>query len=271
MTDGASDRRPPELSPAWRRACLAAALVAFVVAMVPPLSGAARRIEYVQALQFSLLAMVVPALATAGAPWRRLRLEGSDTTDPPLRAVDRLAQCRRRHRELSRSLGFIAVDVAAIIAWHTPVAVASVARHIWLVPIEAVTLLVFGVGLWLELVQSPPLTPRSGHLRRAVLAALVMWGLWILAYVSGMSNHDFYPNFHHAPGDLSAAADQQIASAVLWLVSAVTFMPVIFWNALMWLKTEDDPDTELIGLLRAERRRGTPPLAGNGDGGIAAK
>ena len=271
MSDGASEGRPPTLSSTLRRACLAGALVAFVVALVPPLSGAARRIEYAQAFQFSLLAVVVPALATAGAPWRQLRLACHGTADHPFRGFDLLAQGRRRHRELSRTLGFIAVDVAAIIAWHTPVAVASVARHVWLGPIEAVTLLVFGVGLWLELVQSPPLTPRSGHLRRAVLGALVMWALWILAYVTGMSNHDFYPNFHHAAGDLSAAADQQIASAVLWLVSAVTFVPVIFWNALMWLKTEDDPDAELIGLLRAERRRGTPPLAGGGDGGMPAR
>ena len=242
------------------------ALVVLVVALVPPLSGAARRTEYAQALQFSLLAIVVPALVTAGAPWRRLRLAGRGAPDPPLRAVDRLAEHRRRHRELPRSLAFIAVDVAVIIAWHTPAGVAAVARHGWLRPVEAVTLLVFGVGLWLELVRSPPLAPRSGHLRRAVLAALVTWALWILAYVAGMSNHEFYPNFHHDPGGLSAAADQQIASAVLWLVSALTFVPVIFWNALMWLKTEDDPDTELMDLLRAERRRGTPPLTGGGDG-----
>ena len=95
-----------------------------------------------------------------------------------------------------------------------------------------------------------------------MLAAFVMWAFWILAYVVGLSNHDFYRNFHHVAGGLSAAADQQIASAVLWFVAAVTFVPVIFWNALMWLKTEEDPDAELLALARAERRRGTPPAAG---------
>ena len=49
-------------------------------------------------------------------------------------------------------------------------------------------------------------------------------------------------------GGLSAAADQQIASAVLWFVAAAAFVPVIFWNALMWLKTDEDPDTELLAL-----------------------
>jgi len=36
-------------------------------------------------------------------------------------------------------------------------------------------------------------------------------------------------------------------------------MPVIFWNALLVAEDEDDPDTELIALLRAERRRGHAP------------
>ena len=46
-----------------------------------------------------------------------------------------------------------------------------------------------------------------------------MWMFWILAYIMGLSNHTFYPNFHHATGGLSAAADQQIASALFWFVA----------------------------------------------------
>ena len=136
------------------------------------------------------------------------------------------------------------------------------------ISLEGTSLLVFGLGLWLELATSPPLVPRSGYLRRAVLAAFVMWAFWVLAYVVGLSNHDFYRNFHHAGGGLSAAADQQIASAVLWFFAAVAFVPVIFWNALLWLKTDEDPDTELLALARAERRRRMPPARG-GRGGPA--
>ena len=118
------------------------------------------------------------------------------------------------------------------------------------------------MALWLELIPSPPLMPRSGHLRRAVLGAIVMWVLWILAYVTGLSNHGFYPNFSHVPGGLSAAADQQIASAILWFVAAVSFVPVIFWNAVMWLRTEDDPDTELLALLRGRAATGSTATLG---------
>ena len=261
MISGAATARPPEHAARWRFCCLLGAVAVTFVVLVPPLSRAARDSQYGAALQFSVLAIVLPALVTVGAPWRLLGLARSDSADGPLRIVDRMADRRRRHRELPWSLTLIACDLCVVVAWHTPGAVSAVAHHGWLVPLEELTLLVFGLGLWLELATSPPLVPRSGYLRRAVLAAFVMWAFWILAYVTGLSNHDFYRNFHHVGGGLSAAADQQIAAAVLWFFAAAGFVPVIFWNALLWLKTDEDPDTELLAVTRAERRRGMPPVS----------
>ncbi len=265
MTDGAAGGRPLGDAAPWRPWCLLVALLAALFALVPPLFTVARHADYAAALQLALLAIVVPGLVAAGAPWQRLGLAVGSSTGGRARWADRLADGRRRHRELPRSLAFIGCDLLAVVVWHSPRAVQAVGRSGWPVLLEALTLLVFGVGLWLELVHSPPLAPRSGHFRRAVLAAVVMWVFWILAYILGMSQHDFYSNFSHAAGGLSQAADQQIAAALSWFVAAVAFIPVVFWNAVMWLKTEDDPDTELMALLRAERRRGTPPLTG-GDG-----
>jgi cytochrome c oxidase assembly factor CtaG len=236
-----------------------AAVVVAVLALVPPLATEARRTEYAAALQFSLFAITIPALVALGAPWRLLGLARTDAGERP-RLTDRLADRRRRHRELPWSLAFLAADLGVAIAWHAPGPVSTLGSHGWLAPIEGVALLGFGLGLWLELVSSPPLEPRSGHLRRVVLAAFSMWAFWILAYVTGLSNHGFYHNFHHTGGGLSAAADQQISSVVLWFVAAAAFIPVIFWNALTWLQSEEDPDTELQTLARAERRRGTAPF-----------
>ena len=260
MTGRPARVRPLEQATRGRVWYLLAAVIVAIVVLLPPLSATAGHAEYGEALQFSLLAIVVPALVAVGAPWRLLRLSGNDSFDGPRGIVDRVADRRRRHRELVWSLVFIASDLGVVVAWHAPGAVAAVAEHGWLVPLEGASLVAFGLGLWLELVTSPPLAPRSGYLRRAVLAAFVMWAFWILAYVVGLSNHDFYRNFHHADGGLSSAADQQIASAVLWFVAASSFVPVIFWNALMWLKTDEDPDTELLALTRAERRRAMPPV-----------
>jgi cytochrome c oxidase assembly factor CtaG len=243
--------------------------VVAVLALLPPLSTAARRDDFAAVLQFSLFAIVVPALVALGAPWRQLGLSAGVASGAPPRIMDRIADRRNRHRELPWSVAFVGCDLGAAIAWHAPGVVATVTRQSWLVVVEAASLLVFGLGLWLELVASPPLAPRSRHLRRAALAAGARWAFWILAYVVGLSAHGFYRNFHHPAGGLSAAADQQIASALLWFVAAAAFVPVIFWNALRWLQSEDDPDAELLALARAERRRGMPPMA-SGSGGPAA-
>ncbi len=264
MTAGAATGRPHERAGWWRPWSLGVAVLVLLVALAPPLATVARRADYAAALQLSLLALVVPALVTVGAPWRLVRLSRIGRGGPETGPFDRLADQRRRHPELVRSLAYIGADLVAVVAWHAPKSVEAVARHGWPALLEALTLLLFGVGLWLELVHSPPLAPRSSHLRRAVLTAVAMWLFWVLAYIMGLSNHTFYPNFHHATGGLSAAADQQIASALSWFVATVAFVPVIFWNAFMWLKTEDDPDTELIALIRADRRRGAPPWGGNG-------
>lgn len=266
MSAGAAQGRPRARRQAWRSWSLLAAAVVAVMALAPPLATLARRAEYAAALQFSLLAIAVPALVALGAPWHWVGLAGDRSDGGRPRPLDRLADRRRRHRELPWSLAFMVCGVGVAVGWHTPGAVDALAVHGWLVLLEAATLLAFGLGLWLELVSSPPLVPRSGHLRRAVLAAFAMWAFWILAYVTGLSNRGFYRNFHHVAGALSAAADQQIASAVLWGVAAAAFVPVIFWNALTWLQSEEDPDAELLSLARTERRAGGTPVAPDRDG-----
>ncbi len=266
MTTGAASERPPGRARVLRPWCLVAALLGAVLALVPPLDTVARGSDYAAAVQFSLLAIVVPALTTLGSPWRIFTLSAGGSAVRRLGPVDRLAEGRRRHHELTRSVAYIGCDLAVVIAWHAPPAVAFVASAWWPAFVEAGILLLFGMGLWLELVHSPPLAPRSAHLRRAVLAAFAMWVFWVLAYVVGLSNNRFYPNFSHVAGGLSAAADQEIASALSWFVAAIAFVPVIFWNAAMWIKTEEDPDTELIALLREERRRATPPLNDGSEG-----
>ena len=50
------------------------AVLLLVGALVPPLSTVARRVEVLEALQFALLAIGVPALVVLGAPWRLLGL-----------------------------------------------------------------------------------------------------------------------------------------------------------------------------------------------------
>ena len=68
------------------------------------------------------------------------------------------------------------------------------------------------------------------------MAAAAMWTIWVLAYLTGMSGASWFAAYHHgAPGSLSAAADQQIAVAILWAVPALCFLPVIYVMVIAWL------------------------------------
>jgi len=257
MTGGVAERSPSSSSPA-RRWCIGAAALLIVAALIPPVSVWAARDEYAEALRFSIFALVVPAMVVIGAPWgffgRLARKAGA------------VAEGRRRHPELVRSIAFLVADLVVVVAWRTPTLVDAVSRRRWLVLGEAVSLVVAGVGLWLELVESPPMVPRSARPRRVVLAALAMWTLWTVAYIEAMARSSWYRDFHHVAGTgLSAASDRQVSTIAVWAVAALAFMPVIFWNLVQWLRSEDDPDDELYRLLREERRRSTGVLGSAGD------
>ncbi len=270
MSGAETDRsrnQPAQAHRSLRRACLMVAGLLLVLWLAPPTTSWVRRYEFVEALQFAFFAVVIPALVVIGSPWvllglaspRPQRLDDDGHPVPPAEAagpIDRLAQGRRRHPETLRTACFAGLYLAGAIVWRTPLAVDGLRRHPWLVAAEAVTLIVVGVGLWLELVESPPLAPRLPRPGRVALAALSMWTVWILAYLVGLSHSSWYPAYPHRAGaGFSLSADQQLATGMLWFVSACAFIPVVYWNLIRWLQSEEDPDEELHHLMRQERIR----------------
>jgi hypothetical protein len=207
---------------------------------VPPLLGLARRYEAGEILRYAVWAIALPPLVALGVPWKH---------------AESLAGARVRHPELGRAAGFLLLDCLVMVWWFTPFAVGATRDHPWLSAVEALSLIVAGVGLWLELVESPPLTPRLGAFRCAVLGAVAMWFIWVEAYLIGMAQSGWYGVFTHEPGHgLSQAADQQVAAVALWLLATAAFVPVIFVNALRWLHSDPEPDAELRKLVKEDRR-----------------
>jgi cytochrome c oxidase assembly factor CtaG len=229
-------------------AIVAAILV--LVSLVPPVGTYARRYVSVEALQFTVFATVVPALIVLGAPWRLLLP----------RRFFRLLEDRRAARPphgsgFTRGAPILGVFIAAVIVWRLPVTVNALATRPGLAVVEMVTLVAAGCALWLELVESPPLLPRLSRPLRAVFAAVAMWTIWILAYILGFSHVAWFPAYVH-PGGLNPVIDQEIATGIMWAVSALCFVPVVFVTALTWLRDSEDPDEALRALVRADT--GTP-------------
>lgn len=214
-----------------------------VLALVPPVSTWARRYDFVEAIQFCVLAIAVPAFYVLGAPFSGLRIASS------------LGDGRQRHPEAIRSLGFLLLAVGVNVAWRTVPAVDALARNRWLVVVEAVTLVAAGIGLWLELVPSPPLSPRATRPMRILIGAVAMWALWVTAYAVGLSGAQVYTAFHHTPGSISVAADQELATAMIWFLALCAFVPVLFYNLARFMHEGERPEDELRRLVRFEARR----------------
>jgi cytochrome c oxidase assembly factor CtaG len=196
-------------------------------------------------------AVVVPGLLTVGAPWRFLRLRRSTTA---------LAEARRRHPERLRSVAIAVVAIVVAILWRTPGAVNLLAREGPVALAEAVTLVVSGTALWLECIPSPPLVPRSPRPMRIALEVASTWTFWVLAYMVGMSHGNWYRAYPHVIGrGLSLIADQEIAAGVMWGVAGCCFLPLIMWNLVQWLRSDEEADEEMYRLVREERRRPTRP------------
>lgn len=226
------------------RPWLAAAGAALLVAGLA-IEGLARRYVIAESAQFVVFAMVAPALIVLGAPWRLLHCCGP---------MERLAAARRRHTSFVRGGAFLVLFIAVTVAWRLPPVMDALADHPVLVVAELITLLAAGIGLWLELVSSPPLSPRLPNPHRAAVAALAMWSAWVVAYALGFSSHPVFHGYDPAGGALSAVADQEITVALVWAVSALCFVPVVFVTLLSWLSAGDNPDEELQRLARDERQ-----------------
>jgi cytochrome c oxidase assembly factor CtaG len=226
-----------------------AGAVLVIASLVPPLSTLARRHLFAESIQFSVFAMVSPALIALGAA--------------------RPAASRDRWPSFLRGVVFLIVFAGVSVAWRTPSALDALARLPGLVAAEALTLLVAGTGLWLELVRSPRLAPRLSGAQRAAIAALAVWSAWIAAYALGFSSQ---PLVHaYAEGSrLGIVADQEIAVGLVWGVAGACFVPVIFAGVVSWLRDSGDigeefrqafPEagarTGVRGWQRPPRRRST--------------
>jgi cytochrome c oxidase assembly factor CtaG len=240
-----------------------AGLALVLVGLLPPLDMLARHYVWAESVQFCVFALVGPALIVLGAPWRVLRLSRmgnagqTGVAGPEEGPADRLAAQRRQRTSFPRAAIFMIAFMAVSLAWRLPPVMDALARQPLLVLPEVVTLLVAGTGLWLELVDSPPLTPRLPHPQRAAVAALSMWFTWAVAYALGFASHAVLQDYSGAGRGLSIIADQEITVALVWVVAGLCFVPVVILMMGRWLTHSEDPDEEFQRVVRDQANRAT--------------
>jgi cytochrome c oxidase assembly factor CtaG len=227
------------LEAARRWLWLGAAVLTLVV-LLPPVGSYAQRYAFVQAIQFVTFATVVPALLVLGSPWRNQRGVGQ----PRARALvpGRTGRTGDSEHQPRNAAAWLLVFVALVIFWRLPAIAASMSTTASIAVAEMATLVAAGSGVWMYIAAPPPGQDGLGRPLRAALAAISMWTIWIIAYITGMSAT--------VPGRaasrlLSVAADRQVAVAIMWAVPAIAFMPLIYGLLITWLGEREDPDREL--------------------------
>lgn len=263
-----SPETAPERSPGsvstLRNALATAGILSWIVFLVPPVASWSRHYEYAQAIQYCFFAVLIPALLVTGAPWRWLGLAAREphALDADGRVVspghpgfiDRMAISRSKRVAIGRAYVLVGVFAAFAIFWRVTPVVDSLVRHAWIVVPESLSLVAVGTLLWLDLVESPPLRPSCTRPYRIGMSAVSMWVVWVLAYLGAMSHDSWYPAFHHVAGQgISMSADQQLSSGFMWMLTAGAFLPVVFWNLVHWLQSEEDPSDELYRMVRQEK------------------
>jgi cytochrome c oxidase assembly factor CtaG len=218
-----------------------------LAALLPPAAGYARRYAFAGAVQFVVFAAAGPALLVLG--WGGL--PGRRSLPAWHRPAGPAGRPRAATRPADRAAALrLLVFLAAVICWRLPVVLDTLARDPVLTVAEMATLAAAGGGIWSELAGAPASRPPLPRPLRAAMAAVAMWTIWIIAYVTGMSGAvSVTPARGGAvAGSVSAAVDRQLAAGVMWAVPAVCFVPVVYAMLLTWLSAREDPDQEISQL-----------------------
>ncbi len=267
MSEGTSSSGSVKAIRTFRNYVCVFGLLLLILCCVPPFWGWSQRYEYIQAMQFISFSVLIPALFVVGAPWRWIGLassqppsiddDGHFEIERPPRLIDRYVLVRPRQTSNVRAIWLMVAFIALTIFWRAAPVLDFTVRHGWVVVFESLSTLVVGVVLWTDLVESPPLSPGATRPYRIGMSAVAMWAIWVLAYLDAMSHSSWYSVFHHVAGHgISQAADQQFTAAVLWFSSAAAFLPLVFWNLVHWLQSEENPTDELNRMIRRERSIG---------------
>ncbi|HWE10604.1 MAG TPA: cytochrome c oxidase assembly protein [Solirubrobacteraceae bacterium] len=240
-------RRPRDRRARWRAVSFYAGLATIVVALAGPIDTYAAKLFWVHMVQHVLLLTVAAPLIALGAPWMsmwrplplgfRRGAAGAVARDQwaaPLRAIGRW---------LGRPLGTWLAFNVNLILWHIPVMYDLTLRHLAVHALEHTTFLLFGVLLWCQVIDSPPVRARLRTDMRVyyMLASGIV--SWVLSLVLAFAPSPLYPVYAHIaarPGGISALADQQIAGGVMLGPGSVSITLFVFIGLYRWLGGEGD-------------------------------
>jgi putative membrane protein len=240
-------RRRRDRKARWRAVSFYAGLATIVIALAGPIDTYAARLFWVHMVQHVLLLTVAAPLIALGAPWMSIwRPLPLGFRRGAARAIARgrwAAPLRSAAHVLGRPLGAWLAFNINLVAWHIPVFYDLTLRHLAIHALEHTTFLLFGILLWCQVIESPPLRVRLQADVRVYYMVATGVVSWILSLVLAFAPSPLYPVYAHIadrPGGISALADQQIAGGVMLGPGSVSLTLFVFIGLYRWLGTDGD-------------------------------
>jgi putative membrane protein len=240
-------RRPRDSRAKWRACSFYAGLLTIFIALVSPIDSLSQKLFWVHMTQHVLLLTVAAPLIVLGAPWNsiwrplplgfRRRAARTVAFSPWWRPV------RAAGRTLGRPLGAWLAFNINLVLWHIPVAYDLTLHHLAVHALEHITFVVFGILLWAQILDSPPL---RSHLRPdqrvyyIISAGVVSWLLSLVLAFAPTPLYPAYAHLAHRPGGISALVDQQLAAGVMLGPGSLTMTVFVFFGLYRWLDSDDD-------------------------------
>jgi cytochrome c oxidase assembly factor CtaG len=262
--------RPRSREEHWRAASFYAALVVILVALASPIDTLADKLFWVHMVQHVLLLSVAAPLIVLGAPWmsiwRPLPLGLRRTL---AKTIARSPWCAplRALKVLARPIPALVAFSADLIFWHIPFAYDAAVGNRAIHDLEHTTFLVFGILLWAQVINSPPLRARLSQIHRVyyiVAASIVGWVIALVLIFASSPLYPLYAHLAHRPGGISALTDQQLAGGVMLVPGSLAMTLYVFIQIYIWMGL-DQTDGPSRG--RARERLGGPSPAAGAPGG----
>jgi cytochrome c oxidase assembly factor CtaG len=239
--------RPRSSRERWRAASFYAGLLVILAALASPIDTLAEKLFWVHMTQHVMLLTIAAPLIVLGAPWssiwRPLPLGARRTL---AKTVTRSVWCtplRALARLLRRPLpAWIAFNVNLVV-WHVPAVYDLAVRDRAVHDLEHVTFLVFGVLLWAQVLDSPPLHARLSAIRSVyymVATAVVGWVVALVLIFAASPLYPAYAHLAHRPGGISALTDQQLAGGVMLVPGSLTITVFVFVQLYLWMGMDEE-------------------------------
>ena len=226
----------------WRTLLFGAGLATIVLAVSPPMAGLSDSLFSMHMVQHVLLIEVAAPLIVLSRPWTRLWRPFPLSARRAVAGGIARGRWARPLRLVGRwlvipAIAFVLMN-GVFVLWHVPslydAALSSPLVH----GLEHLTFFLTALLLWAHLLGDGPFHARlslPGRAGYATGAMLVGWALAVVIATAPSPLYSHYADLSSRPWGLSALADQQLASGIMWVPASVPWIVLALVCVYSWL------------------------------------